>query len=157
VQFLAAIANYPKHLIINELIIGSIRVPAQKKYEIRSKLIIAGYINSMEDEMPVQSAAVTHAEALKEQIASIDGVLFERDRNLDILRELTRVLPPDTYLNTYVNRNGMIQLSGISGSSHDLIRKLDESPWFKNIMQKAPFREQKPGVDMFNMEATLEQ
>jgi hypothetical protein len=49
VTFLAAIENYPKFLKIEELLISSFRIQAQKKYEIRPGLTIAGYIRSREE------------------------------------------------------------------------------------------------------------
>jgi hypothetical protein len=49
VTFLAAIENYPKFLKIEELMITSFRIQAQKKYEIRPGLTIAGYIHSREE------------------------------------------------------------------------------------------------------------
>jgi hypothetical protein len=44
VNFLTAIENYDKFLKIDELIINSYRL--QKKYEIRPRLVVAGYIHS---------------------------------------------------------------------------------------------------------------
>jgi Tfp pilus assembly protein PilN len=98
----------------------------------------------------------SQSEALEAKVKFVEDLLTKRDMNLEILQELTTILPMDTYLNTYVNRDGIIQLVGLSGSSSDLIQKLDKSPLFKDVAAKAPFREQQPGKDQFNIEVKLE-
>jgi Tfp pilus assembly protein PilN len=96
------------------------------------------------------------AEALEAKVKSFEDLINKRDMNLEVLQELTVILPADTYLNTYVNRDGIIQLVGVSGSSADLIQKLDKSPLLKDVVLKAPLREQSKGKDLFNIEAKLE-
>jgi Tfp pilus assembly protein PilN len=96
------------------------------------------------------------AEALEAKVKSFEDLIGKRDMNLEILQELTTILPTDTYLNTYVNRDGTIQLVGVSGSSADLIQKLDKSPFLKDVVLRAPLREQSKGKDLFNIEAKLE-
>jgi Tfp pilus assembly protein PilN len=98
----------------------------------------------------------TQAEELGEKVKSFEDVIRKRDMNIEILHELTVILPMDTYLNTYVNRDGTIQLVGVSGSSADLIQTLDRSPLFKDVVPKAPFRDRGNGKDIFNVEAKLE-
>jgi Tfp pilus assembly protein PilN len=95
-------------------------------------------------------------EAMEKQVKTFEDFMSKKDMNIEVLREMTQVLPLDTYLTQYVNKNGIIQLNGISGSSVTLIEKLDRSPYFKNVIPKAPFREQSPGKDIFNIEAQLE-
>jgi general secretion pathway protein L len=96
------------------------------------------------------------SEALEAKVKSFEDLINKRDMNLEVLQELTVILPADTYLNTYVNRDGIIQLVGVSGSSADLIQKLDKSPLLKDVVLKAPLREQQKGKDLFNIEAKLE-
>jgi hypothetical protein len=49
VRFLAAVENYPKFLRVEELMINSFRMQAQKKNDIRPGLTIAGYIRGREE------------------------------------------------------------------------------------------------------------
>jgi hypothetical protein len=139
VRYLAAIENCPKYLTIEEVSIYGFRTPSQKKYEIRPGLTIAGYTNFIEDGKFSEIAA---------------GNLGKKDRNLEILRELTLVLPRDTYLNAYTNHDGTIHLVGLSGSASDLIPKLESSPLFNEVRAKAPFRNL-GDKDLFVIEAKL--
>ena len=95
--------------------------------------------------------------AVEERILSIRKLIGQRDMNLEILRELTTLLPSDTYLTVYSNRNGTIQLNGVSGSAPDLIPNLEKSPLLKDIEPKGPiFKDAQTGKDRFNIQAKLE-
>ena len=81
----------------------------------------------------------------------------QRDRNLEILRELATILPSDTYLNSYIYRNGTVQMGGFSGSSSDLIPNLEQSPVLKDVSTRGPInKDARTGKDRFTFEAQLE-
>ncbi len=81
----------------------------------------------------------------------------KRDLNLEVLQELTALLPSDTFLNSYSNREGSIQLSGASGSAPDLIPNLEKSLLLKEVAQRGTmFKDAQTGKDRFNIEAKLE-
>jgi general secretion pathway protein L len=87
----------------------------------------------------------------------MDERLRNKDRNLEILRELTTLLPTDTYLTTYTYRNGTIQLAGSSASAPKLIAELEKSPLLKDVTQKGGiFKEPQTGKDRFSFEAKVE-
>jgi general secretion pathway protein L len=97
------------------------------------------------------------ADALEKRIKTVEDLLRARDMNLEILQELTTILPPDTFLSTYRNQDGTIQLAGSSGSSSELIPKLEKSPLLKDVAQRgATFRDAQTGKDRFTFEAKLE-
>ncbi len=99
----------------------------------------------------------SQADALEKRITSVEDILLRRDKNLEILRELTTVLPSDTYLSAYQYRDGTIQLVGYSASSSDLIPKLEKSPLLKDVVPKGPiFKDPQKGKDRFTFEAKLE-
>jgi Tfp pilus assembly protein PilN len=97
------------------------------------------------------------ADALEKRIKSVENLLRSRDMNLEILHELTTILPPDTYLNTYSNRDGSIQIGGFSGSPYDLMPKLEKSPLLKDVVQRGSIlRDAQTGKDRFSFEMKLE-
>jgi Tfp pilus assembly protein PilN len=99
----------------------------------------------------------SEAEALKKKIKSIEGLLGDRDKNLEVLRELTTKLPDDTFLRTYTWRDGVITVTGLSASASDLIPELDKSPFLKNVVSRGVFyRDGATGKEVFNFEAKLE-
>jgi Tfp pilus assembly protein PilN len=94
--------------------------------------------------------------ALEDRINYLEGRLRNRDINLEILQELTTILPQDTFLNMYTNRDCTITINGAS-SSPDLIAKLERSPLLKNVGQKGEvFKDVQTGKDRFTIEAKCE-
>jgi Tfp pilus assembly protein PilN len=108
---------------------------------------------------PVERAQTyrSKADAMEKSIRSVEELLRSRDMNLEILRELTTILPPDTYLNIYSNRNGSIQIGGFGSSPYDLIPKLERSPLIKDAVQRQTIlRDNRTGKDRFSFEMKLE-
>jgi Tfp pilus assembly protein PilN len=102
-------------------------------------------------------AVRSQAKALQQRIDFLEGLLHKRDMNLEILQELTTLLPSDTFLYVYQNRDGGLQLNGASPSAPDLIPKLDASPLLKDVVQRGTiFRDQQTGKDRFIFEAKVE-
>ncbi len=99
----------------------------------------------------------SESEAVENKVRYLEGVLRQRDLNLEILQELTKILPPDTFLNVYMNQRGSIQLSGSSASAPDLIPKLEQSPLLQNVVQRGTvFKDAQTGKDRFNFDAKVE-
>ncbi len=101
----------------------------------------------------------TQVQNLEKRINSMEEVLNRRDQNLDVLRELTSLLPNDTYLTLYRNQDCNFSLNGQSPptSSSDLIGKLEKSPLLKDVMTTtATFKNQQTGKDMFQLSAKCE-
>ncbi len=99
------------------------------------------------------------SESLEKQIRYVEGVFKQRDLNLEVLRELTTILPPDTYLTVYNsnNRDGSITISGLSPSPPDLILKLERSPYLMNVgLQGTVYRDAQSGKDRFTFTAKME-
>ena len=100
----------------------------------------------------------SQADELEASIQSLDELLGRRDRNLEILQDLTTALPSDTFLTTYNYRDVTIQVAGSSGSSADLISKLEQSSFLKDVETRGPiFKDPRTGKDRFTFEAKLEQ
>jgi Tfp pilus assembly protein PilN len=99
----------------------------------------------------------SEAETLEGRLRYIEGMVRQRDLNLEVLRELTTILPSDTFLNVYINKEGSIQLSGSSSAAPDLIPKLEGSPLLQNVIQRGTmFKDAQTGKDRFNFDAKLE-
>jgi Tfp pilus assembly protein PilN len=121
-------------------------------------------VSMLDKEIKSKNTAVKRVQALKNQSAALEAKieLMERlvntkDRNLEVLQELTTILPADTFLTSYSNRDGIIQLRGLSGSSADLVPKLEKSSLLWDVNQKGTiFRDNSTGKDNFTIDAKLE-
>jgi Tfp pilus assembly protein PilN len=97
------------------------------------------------------------SEEMEKRLKSIEDLLNKKDMNLEILRELTSILPADSFLSTYSYRDGIIQISGMSASATDLIPKLEQSPFLKDVVMKGMvYRNPQTNKEQFSFEAKLE-
>ena len=114
-------------------------------------------IQALEGPVATVQSYRSQSEALEKKAKSVEELLNNRDMNLEVLRELTTILPPDTFLNSYTYQEGTIQLSGMSGSASDLIPQLERSPFLKDVVQKGNiYKDPQTGKERFSFEAKLE-
>lgn len=99
----------------------------------------------------------SQVDQLEKKVSSFEALLRNRDMNLEILQELTSILPADTFLNNYQNQEGSITLTGSSPSAEALIPKLEASPLLKDVVQRGQvFKDAQTGKDHFTFAAKLE-
>ena len=97
------------------------------------------------------------AEELEKRVKSIEELMSRKDMNLEVIRELTTILPADTYLNSYKYQDGTIQILGRSGSASDLLPKLEKSPLLKDVVAKGNiYKDAQTGKEVFSFDAKLE-
>ncbi len=114
-------------------------------------------IQALKPRVDKVQAIRAQAQGLEKRINFIEGLLRKRDLNLEVLQELTVILPPDTFLTMYQNDQGTIQISGSSASAPDLIPKLEKSPLIKDVVQRGTiFKDAQNGKDRFTFEAKVE-
>jgi Tfp pilus assembly protein PilN len=120
-------------------------------------LAILGLLAALKGPSDRVQAIRAESEALEKRITFIEELLGKRDMNLEVIRELTAIMPPDTFLSVYNNRSGSIQLAGSSSSAPDLIPLLEKSALLKDVVQRGTiFKDAQTGKDRFNFEAKLE-
>jgi Tfp pilus assembly protein PilN len=99
----------------------------------------------------------SQTDSLEKQILFLEELLNRRDYNLEILQELTTLLPADSFLKFYRNQDGALTIQGNSGSPPDLLPKLEKSPFLKEVKQSgAIFRDIQTGKDTFTFLAKCE-
>jgi Tfp pilus assembly protein PilN len=121
-------------------------------------------VSMLDQEIKALDAPVKRVKALRNQtnaletkIQFVENLVSAKDKNLEILQELTAILPADTFLTSYSNRDGTIQLIGLGGSPSGLIPKLEKSLLLRDVNQKGTsYRDAQTGKDRFTFEAKLE-
>jgi len=93
---------------------------------------------------------------LSDRLKALDGLLGGRDANLEALRELARVLPPATWLNSYQYQDGVISISGYSQSAAALQKLLEDSPVFRDAQFTSSITRDPSGKDRFVIKTTIE-
>jgi general secretion pathway protein L len=75
----------------------------------------------------------------------------------DLLREMTRLIPDDTYLTDYTFRDGRIEISGLSPSASRLIPLLEASALFRNVHFSSAIVSQGKEQERFKIRLNLEE
>jgi Tfp pilus assembly protein PilN len=98
-----------------------------------------GYSSGLDSEIrkiapEVRQVANQEAELndLSTRLRAFTATLQTRDRNLEALRELARILPPTAFLSNYSYQDGSITVSGFATSASEIQNLLESSPMFKN-------------------------
>ncbi len=114
-------------------------------------------IESLKGPVTRVQAIRAQAESLEKQVSYIEDLLSRRDMNLEILQELTVLLPADTWLQSYRYSDCTMQMSGLSGNPTDLVPKLENSKLLRDVAQQGPiFRDFQSGKDRFTFAAKCE-
>ncbi len=87
---------------------------------------------------------------------SMETSLSSRTRVIDLLKELTGIIPPDAYLNQMSLKKNTVELTGMADSASGLISRLEASPFFKNVSFDAPIISQGQQKERFKIKMTLE-
>lgn len=131
-----------------------LRGTVQERYLVRKLQSETGALRSRVESVQKLRAEMKRLEA---ETKLTEDLVRRRDMNLEALRELTAILPGDTFLSVYSNKDGTIQISGSSTAAPDLIPKLEKSPLFKDVQQRGQvFRDAQTGKDRFIFEMKLE-
>ena len=73
---------------------------------------------------------------------------------VEMLAELTRILPDDTFLDRLSMHEGTVQMQGKSGNAQSLIELINASPYFENASFRGPTRlDNRSGKEIFDLNA----
>jgi len=114
-QPLAVVAGKRRQLHKLEKELKVVRLEADKLSGIRKK----------------NQALIEHLETLSQQVR-------RQAVTVDLLKELTEVIPQDTWLRSLAIRSRKIYLSGTSSSATTVVKALEDSPLFKEVHFDSP-------------------
>jgi general secretion pathway protein L len=78
----------------------------------------------------------------------------ENGYKVEMLAELSRILPQDTFLDRLSMHEGTIQVQGKSGNAQSLIELINASPYFENACFRGPTRlDNRSGKEIFDLSA----
>jgi general secretion pathway protein L len=79
---------------------------------------------------------------------------IENGYKVEMLAELTRILPEDTFLDRLSMHEGTIQMQGKSGNAQSLIELINASSFFENASFRGPTRlDNRSGKEIFDLNA----
>jgi Tfp pilus assembly protein PilN len=98
----------------------------------------------------------TQLNGLLERLRALDVVIHNRDSNLEALRELTRILPANTWLTSYQYQDKTVTIAGVSESAASVQKLIEDSTMFRDAQITSSITRDAFGKDRFVIRATVE-
>jgi general secretion pathway protein L len=121
-------------------------------------------VEAIDREIAARRDEVKKVEALKKEIeevrkerAVINGFRTSRPITLDLLKELTRVLPDSAWLSRVRCTETTVDIEGYAASATDILPKLENSGYFKKVEFASPtLRDARLNADRFVIKMEIE-
>lgn len=121
-------------------------------------------LEEVDRQITLRKEDVKKVEALKKEIENVDSEVSSinkfkgsRPMDLDVLKELTNILPSTTWLTRVRVTETTADIEGYAGSATGLIPKLEASKYFKKAEFASPtFRDARQNADRFIIKMEIE-
>lgn len=96
-------------------------------------------------------------EGIEKEIAGIETFKSSRVMTLDLLREMTAVLPKDTWLSRLRITDSTVEIEGYAASATEVLPKLEASEYFKRVeFAASTSRDTRLNADRFTIKMEIE-
>jgi general secretion pathway protein L len=114
-------------------------------------------IAGRKDEVKKIEALKNDLDGLEKETAAIHAFKDSRPMMLNLLREMTRVLPKNTWLSRIRCTESTVEIEGYAASATEILPKLEASVLFKKVeFSSATFRDARLKADRFNIKMEIE-
>jgi Tfp pilus assembly protein PilN len=93
---------------------------------------------------------------LSDRLKTLDALMRARDANLEALRELAKILPPEAWINSYQYQDGVLTISGYGSSAAALQKLIEDSPIFRDAQFASSITRDPSGKDRFTIRTAIE-
>jgi Tfp pilus assembly protein PilN len=132
-------------------IIAPLRVEEKRLNEIDHQIKLR-----KEDVMKVETLK-KDIEAVSKEVSTINNFKGQRQTVLNMLKELTTILPKNIWLTRVRITEAAVNIEGYAASTTGLLSKLEASKYFRKVEFASPtFRDSKMNADRFNIKLEVE-
>ena len=118
---------------------------------------IQGEIAARKAEVKKIETLQTEVAAAEKDVSDIENFKGGRPMTLDVLKELTRVLPKTTWLSRARITETTVEIEGYAASATELLPKLEASKYFRKVEFASPtFRDVRMNSERFNIKMDIE-
>jgi Tfp pilus assembly protein PilN len=131
--------------------IAPLKIEEQRLQEIDRQIMLR------KEEVKKVEALQKEVESQDKEIATIKDFKENRPMALNILKNLTSVLPKNAWLSRVRITQTTVELEGYASSATGILAKLEASPYFKKAEFSSPtFRDTRMNSDRFNIKMEIE-
>lgn len=126
---------------------------AKDRLELRT---IEKEIAALKSEVTAIQDVQQEAQKIAEEIESLERIRTSEMSKLEILKELSNIVPASVWLTDFRYYRKELQLSGYAASASDLISILDSSPLFTASEFTAPITRDREGQESFKIKTKIQ-
>ncbi|MBE0427325.1 MAG: pilus assembly protein PilM [Nitrospirae bacterium] len=131
--------------------VAPLRTEEKRLKEIENQIILR------KDEVKRVETIKQEIDSLQNEISTINSFKESRPMSLDILKELTTVLPNSAWLSRVRITDNNVFIEGYASSATGLLPRLEASAYFKKAEFASPtFRDKRMNADRFNIKMEIE-
>jgi general secretion pathway protein L len=112
------------------------------------------------DQLKTQASFVEQqqkeADGIIKEIRFFDALKNGQPSKLEILKELTNILPEDAWLTNLAFNESKVVINGFASSASNLISILDRSPLFQNVEFASPITKGMKSSERFKIKLEIE-
>jgi Tfp pilus assembly protein PilN len=132
-------------------IISPLNVEEKRLQEIDRQIILR------KDEVGKIETLKKEIDALQNEISTINHFKYGKPMTLDILKELTSILPQNTWLSRVRITEATVEIEGYTASVTGILSKLEASKYFRKAEFASPtFKDARMKADRFNIKMEIE-
>jgi Tfp pilus assembly protein PilN len=144
-------------LVLGILVMSSLYVVAPLRIEKKRLEEIDRQISLRKEDVKKVEALKKEIEAVNSEVSAINNFKGNKPMALDVLKELTTILPTTTWLTRVRITETTADIEGYASSATGLIPKLEASKYFKKAEFASPtFRDARQNADRFIIKMELE-
>jgi general secretion pathway protein L len=147
----------PTYLLLLLALVAGIALLTRNSFQLNA---YAARIDSEIQKVAPQVRDVSLQEAQLNELSlkhrALTAHFQSRDSNLEVLRELARLLPQPAWLASYSYQGGTITISGFADAASEVQKILEDSPLFKDALFTSSVTRDAIGKDRFTLKATVE-
>lgn len=137
-------------------LIFAFAVAAPVYYEEQKLDLLNERLQAMKPEVKKVEALQDDIEKLQKEISAIHSFKHSNDPTLNIIKDMTDILPPKTWLTRLKITDATAEIEGYSSSATDIILKLENTKYFQKVEFASPtFRDPRQGNERFVIKMEL--
>lgn len=144
-------------LVLVLLALGILYIVAPLRIEGKRLEEIDRRVAAIRTEVKKVEALKKEVDALQGEVSTIHGFKKDKPITLQILKELTTILPKSAWLTRVRITDATVELEGYAAAATDLLPKLEASPYLKKVEFASPtFRDVRLNSDRFVIKMEIE-
>lgn len=144
-------------LVLGIMAVAALYVVAPLKVEKKRLQDISSQIAARKDEVKKVEALQKDTEALQAEIETISGFRKAEPITLNIMKEITTILPKTAWITRMKVTGTTVDLEGYASSANELLPKLEASPYLRKVEFASPtFRDARMNADRYVIKMEIE-